>query len=819
MFNIGQWDGNLDGNSDNKEVDTFLNLEQTEQSVDNSGFQTDDINFYASQNFSDESPLNFQNGELSPSKSTDATSYPLTTIKSEDDSSPESFRTSPSGVSSSSKNKISKPLPQKKLRSSHNVIEKKYRTNINDKIGALRDAVPALRMAAGDAETTLQDLDGLPPASKLNKGVILTKATEYIKHLERKNHALLMEAQQLRLMMQNGTPPSRQIQQSQPQQPQPQPQQQQQQQSQQPQQFSQQMFQQHQPHHHQNMSQFQPASDYNGQPINMVSQQPQQYQMGLPGKVIMGGLATMVGQQMFDGGDGYDYRGMSAFPIFGLPQFQTFASVVKMLLLAVSVIYIFVPSVFHRTAKHDYSKKARTVTMKMWYDLVKELVFIQADPKLKKDISDIEVATVLNDELIGVETKCTYTSVFYQLLKLHTYNPTFEVSFGKLILAKLLLTSSDLFALIGVKSVVPESIKEISNQRVADTSLRYFFKELQTPNGQKTEAFRRFVNLVCGCGLDKFCERGQNDKGYRLILKDDRVIYDYKKLLISFRANELFREVLLKYIDLTFNKELVSKLSSDELKEHKKEIWDLLNLAENMCPERSIIQIRVKIFKSILNEKYVDSVLQLVTTEASLTKSTETLVPENASTETLKSATQPKDEEIYKSDDDDQYEERLAAIGEDDDEEEDALLESDSDSATEAPSSRRGSTQIDSKFQKLLSRDLTNALTCSSVLKYIQLNKREEAKTLLKFIKTNRSEFTLLSFISIFRVVQKYPKDWLTSGAEGEAIESFIAQLRLWAGDSANDSFNDVEDGGLQLKREISDQLVEAGVAFSEVDG
>ncbi|ONH69063.1 Transcription factor CPH2 [Cyberlindnera fabianii] len=713
MFNIGQWDGNLDGNSDNKEVDTFLNLEQTEQSVDNSGFQTDDINFYASQNFSDESPLNFQNGELSPSKSTDATSYPLTTIKSEDDSSPESFRTSPSGVSSSSKNKISKPLPQKKLRSSHNVIEKKYRTNINDKIGALRDAVPALRMAAGDAETTLQDLDGLPPASKLNKG----------------------------------------------------------------------------------------------------------YQMGLPGKVIMGGLATMVGQQMFDGGDGYDYRGMSAFPIFGLPQFQTFASVVKMLLLAVSVIYIFVPSVFQRTAKHDYSKKARTVTMKMWYDLVKELVFIQADPKLKKDISDIEVATVLNDELIGVETKCTYTSVFYQLLKLHTYNPTFEVSFGKLILAKLLLTSSDLFALIGVKSVVPESIKEISNQRVADTSLRYFFKELQTPNGQKTEAFRRFVNLVCGCGLDKFCERGQNDKGYRLILKDDRVIYDYKKLLISFRANELFREVLLKYIDLTFNKELVSKLSSDELKEHKKEIWDLLNLAENMCPERSIIQIRVKIFKSILNEKYVDSVLQLVTTEASLTKSTETLVPENASTETLKSATQPKDEEIYKSDDDDQYEERLAAIGEDDDEEEDALLESDSDSATEAPSSRRGSTQIDSKFQKLLSRDLTNALTCSSVLKYIQLNKREEAKTLLKFIKTNRSEFTLLSFISIFRVVQKYPKDWLTSGAEGEAIESFIAQLRLWAGDSANDSFNDVEDGGLQLKREISDQLVEAGVAFSEVDG
>ena len=66
------------------------------------------------------------------------------------------------------------------------MIEKKYRTNINTKILALRDAVPALRIAAGCDDVSIADLEGLTPASKLNKASVLTKATEYIKHLESK---------------------------------------------------------------------------------------------------------------------------------------------------------------------------------------------------------------------------------------------------------------------------------------------------------------------------------------------------------------------------------------------------------------------------------------------------------------------------------------------------------------------------------------------------------------------------------------------------------------------------------------------------------
>lgn len=81
-------------------------------------------------------------------------------------------------------------------KTAHNMIEKRYRTNLNDKITALRDSVPSLRIISrknSRGEEVKEDLQGLTPAHKLNKATVLSKATEYIAHLEKRNKSLIKE--------------------------------------------------------------------------------------------------------------------------------------------------------------------------------------------------------------------------------------------------------------------------------------------------------------------------------------------------------------------------------------------------------------------------------------------------------------------------------------------------------------------------------------------------------------------------------------------------------------------------------------------------
>ncbi|MCJ1439725.1 MAG: hypothetical protein MMC23_000206 [Stictis urceolatum] len=88
---------------------------------------------------------------------------------------------------------------------SHNVIEKRYRSNLNDKIAKLRDSVPDLRTATPTVKkrkpgATARDSDDSDDDGglKFNKATVLTKATEYIQQLERQNQRLQSELSQLR---------------------------------------------------------------------------------------------------------------------------------------------------------------------------------------------------------------------------------------------------------------------------------------------------------------------------------------------------------------------------------------------------------------------------------------------------------------------------------------------------------------------------------------------------------------------------------------------------------------------------------------------
>jgi hypothetical protein len=93
-----------------------------------------------------------------------------------------------------------KQAPSKKR--AHNVIEKRYRANLNEKIAELRDSVPSLRASYKQANgNSGDDDDGVTSASKLNKASILSKATEYIRHLEIRNKRLEEENTALKIRL------------------------------------------------------------------------------------------------------------------------------------------------------------------------------------------------------------------------------------------------------------------------------------------------------------------------------------------------------------------------------------------------------------------------------------------------------------------------------------------------------------------------------------------------------------------------------------------------------------------------------------------
>ncbi|KAJ1572792.1 hypothetical protein NDA15_004008 [Ustilago hordei] len=100
------------------------------------------------------------------------------------------------------------PATRQQKKVAHNAIERRYRNNINDRIAALRRAVPALgeirprKTPSGRRSRKAQQeedlVDGVPAATKLNKATILGKATDYIKYLKSRELRLASEVAGLR---------------------------------------------------------------------------------------------------------------------------------------------------------------------------------------------------------------------------------------------------------------------------------------------------------------------------------------------------------------------------------------------------------------------------------------------------------------------------------------------------------------------------------------------------------------------------------------------------------------------------------------------
>ncbi|KAL1917764.1 uncharacterized protein VTP21DRAFT_3598 [Calcarisporiella thermophila] len=88
------------------------------------------------------------------------------------------------------------PLMKQQKKVAHNAIERRYRNNINDRITDLKNAVPALCNLR--SKDSVEEIDGVVAATKLNKATILRKATEYIHYLRKSNGELREEVDMLR---------------------------------------------------------------------------------------------------------------------------------------------------------------------------------------------------------------------------------------------------------------------------------------------------------------------------------------------------------------------------------------------------------------------------------------------------------------------------------------------------------------------------------------------------------------------------------------------------------------------------------------------
>ncbi|CAN3358976.1 transcription factor Cph2p [Diutina catenulata] len=305
--------------------------------------------------------------------------------------------------------KVTKP---KKDKSSHNMIEKKYRTNINSKIVALRDAVPALRIAAGSKDVTVADLEGLTPASKLNKASVLTKATEYIKHLETKNQILQQQNQQLQNLIAQanlrGPPVPIQAPQAPPQ--------------------------------GLGFGFYPEQQSYNAAPIAEPTPGPQHapiYDPQVPqysfsgNKMLMAGMATVVGQQLFAGDS--KFQGMSSFAMFygtGVSSATRLLALAQVALFAGALYAVISP--WLKREKGDKEKNDAKSAENSDWELAKTWCAVQLGVRLPVALSSAKVEEI-SAVLLGRST-LPPADVYRYLVRAYFLLSVSETSFDSCLL-------------------------------------------------------------------------------------------------------------------------------------------------------------------------------------------------------------------------------------------------------------------------------------------------------------------------------------------------------------------------------------------------
>ncbi|CAK7905072.1 transcription factor Cph2p [[Candida] anglica] len=684
--------------------------------------------------------------------------------------------------------KITKP--GKKDRCSHNMIEKKYRTNINSKILALRDAVPSLRIATGDSkDISLVDLEGLTPASKLNKASVLTKATEYIKHLEKKNEVLRRQNLELQRIIQeancNSKPPTP------------------------PQGFgyvppmNEQSFNttvnpMHQQQHPQPQLQQQHQHQQQMYGGNFVyANQQGNVSPGLSGgqKVLLGGLATVMGSSMFSGDN--DFKGLSALPFYQFlpravahpsPMVVQGFSLVKTLILFGAIANIVYPHFISSFADKTSKKTTKSSNILIWKDFLLVNLGLQLphiiDPQQKSEILSM---------LVGGST-FSYPKLFNNYILLSSAELTFENCLLNLVVGKLLITKFPLLkTMFNYNLSMKASLISNLEQKGGDEFLVRLNKMIHNIDGVSIFGsdliFNKLINVVEGKPINYNCRDGSNRLKYvELYQRQSSNIYG---ILFSWRVLELTHQLNVKYLD---------NVASTEDEDTKKEVFEniyndteSINVLMDGCTFGKLNKY-FKLFKAvIIPDEYA------IELKESIQKDIETCL---GNFKGLAGESELTDSDTLGSYDDSSREDSFdEEFGED---------VAKSFAVNEKTGSGIASQKSLISSLSLITEEEFVVLTSSLVLYYHNRNV-DQAKKLLGHLcfRSENTELSFLSFTAILRVIMALSSD---DCQHDEILDKLVRIVRVWLNDKSKNNVLDLNTRG-----SLSDLVVEKGMVINGI--
>ncbi|EDK46473.1 hypothetical protein LELG_04654 [Lodderomyces elongisporus NRRL YB-4239] len=702
--------------------------------------------------------------------------------------------------------KITKPKGSKD-KNSHNMIEKKYRTNINSKILILRDAVPALRIAAGCDDVSIADLEGITPASKLNKASVLTKATEYIKHLEQKNAMLRDQNLYLQRIIQEaninanvnlsqvGGGPVNSI--SQHQQHHHQQQQQQQTAFAQTQHvlsspsehtitsgnaaqgsYSEPLYQlvpnvsspqqQQQQHQHQPL----PPPPQQQQQQQLQPQQQQQQQQGntnQPNRFLLGGMAAVMGTSLFGGSGENDFRSLSALPFASYifphallhpsPMIVQLWVLTKLILVIGSLATIFAPmlkSLFAQTEKGGDPSSSRPLL---------DCLLASFHFRAPLSLTALRRREILQNLQKGADA-ASFTQLTFDYYYLLSCEENFENTFLILVIGAILERK--------VPQLVPAVLSHTLNAKKSlitklaykgdDVTLKRLNKLISKVDGTLmfdncffTERFmsnaleQKFVdNDLAKHGQSKFVELQQRFSG------------DFFSRVLEMRLLELIQDLNITYLD--------------QVKGNNGQILKDLKIVKLLIPENSVVNTYSLLFETVLNTNQAPILYNKI--KSNIDSKVEAIMDSNVE------ISDDEDDE----DEEKEYEKEVKEVKEYDkagEEKEESNL---NNTFTTASISK-------SAVKSLISREQFIILLSSLVTYYHNLDESKNEIQLLQYFKNlTTSSIDLLAFTSLIKMVNEVVPG---VSSENVYIANIVVLLRKWLR----------EDGGALLSSDLNEKL------------